>query len=73
MRGGISKPIYLNNVHCVENELTLLDCSYKLMNDTSKNDHSKDIAVKCTQGKCSSNNVMYINNIIGASTVSLFS
>ena len=59
MRGGISKPIYMNNVDCDENELTLMDCSYEQMNDTNKNDHSKDVAIKCSQGRFSYNK--YIN------------
>ena len=63
VRGGISKPTYLNNVHCVENELTLMDCNYESINDTNKYDHSKDVAIKCTQGTCKcSYNVNDYNN-----------
>ena len=65
VRSGLSKPIYLNNVNCVENEFTLLDCSYEQMNDANENDHSKDIGVKCTLCKCSHNNIIatYLRNL----------
>ena len=44
-----SKPIYMNNVHCSGQELTLLDCSYS--RNLSINEHHKDVGVQCRKCK----------------------
>ena len=45
----VSKPIFLDSVDCSGEELNILDCSYD--SDTSEDDHSKDVMVKCQERK----------------------
>jgi len=50
-----SQPVHLEHVACSGTELSLLDCSYT--SDTGQNDHSKDVGVRCLQGKLMFNNI----------------
>ena len=46
----VSKPIFLGNVDCSGEELNILDCSYD--SDTSEDDLSNVVMVKCQECKC---------------------
>ena len=44
---ALSKPVYLGNVSCSGQELTIFECGYELNTKTSESDHSKDVGIEC--------------------------
>ena len=46
-------PIHLNNLNCLGNESTLIDCSVKTVNPSNCS-HANDAGVRCNPKPCSS-------------------
>ena len=60
--------VYMRNVQCSGEELTLLDCSYSR---NYSNDHSNDVGIKCRKGEVSLQPFSDHQDIIARRNISL--